>query len=279
MMNCRSVCNKISNLREIVRTIGPSVTILSETWERNKQRLGDLLKSSQHGIVSYYRKNRAPGGGCAIIYDKNRFRAEDPGVIVPENIEAVWTVLTPLAAYQRNELSVKRILVGSIYVSPKSAFKNQYIEHIIETIHSVRAKYDNDVRFIFGGDFNRIDISEILECYGGLKQCISVPTRKQATLEILLTDLHSLFHPPTTLPPLQVDSDKNGKDSDHDVVLLAPLNNLKYKLERKKKTIRIRPIPQSQVVKFERDLAMHPWEEILADEGPDNQAEIFHNFL
>jgi hypothetical protein len=278
MMNCRSACNKISNLRELLNTVGPSVTILSETWEREKQRLDVILKSRHFKIISCYRKNKSPGGGCAVIYDKKRFRAEDTDIVVPEDIEAAWTVLTPLSG-QKDRLKVKRILVGSIYVSPRSKVKTEIIEHIIQSIHSVRAKYDNEVNCLIGGDFNRLDISEILECHGGLKQIISVPTRKQATLEILLTDLHSLYHPPTTLPPLQADPGTGGKDSDHDVVLFAPLNNIQYKVERIRKTIKTRPIPQSQVIKFERDLANHPWEETLANQTPDKQAELFHSFL
>ena len=114
----------------------------------------------------------------------------------------------------------------------------------MESIHILRAKYDNDIKLLIGGDFNRLDISEILECYGGLKQVNSVPTRKNAVLEILLTDLHTLYHPPTTLPPLQVDVDKKGKDSDHDVMLFAPLTNMNYKVDRVKKTIKTRPIPE-----------------------------------
>ena len=66
-----------------------------------------------------------------------------------------------------------------------------------------------------------MDITDILECYGGLKQIVSVSTRKLDTLEIVLTDLHGFFHPPTTLPPLQVDSDKKGKDSDHGIVVFV----------------------------------------------------------
>ena len=164
-------------------------------------------------------KGKSPGGGCAIMFDETRLRAMDTDIAVPNNIEAVWSVFTPVSA-SNQDLKVKRIAVGSIYVSPRSKFKTEVIEHIIETIHILRARYDNQISFCIGGDFNRIDISEILHCYGGLKQIISVPTRKGATLEILLTDLHSQYHPATTLPPLQVDSDKKGKDSDHNIVCL-----------------------------------------------------------
>ena len=262
----------------MLNTIGPSVVMLSETWEREKQRLEIILKSRQYHTVSYYRKNKSPGGGCAILYDRNRFRASDPEISVPEDVEAVWSVLTPTTK-GNNRMKVKRIAVGSIYISPRSQVKTETVEHIIESIHQLRAKYDNEINFLIGGDFNRLDVSEILDCYGGLQQIISVPTRKSATLEILLTDLHTLYHPPTTLPPLQVDSNKKGKDSDHDVVLFAPVQNLNYRQERIKKTIRIRPVLESQVLKFEKDLANHPWQEVLENQTADKQAEIFHSFL
>ena len=95
LLNCRSACNKEDNLRELLHTIGPSVTILSETWERNTKRMDDILRSKHYGSVSYYRQNKAPGGGCAIVFDKSKYRAVDPEIMVPENVEAVWTVLIP----------------------------------------------------------------------------------------------------------------------------------------------------------------------------------------
>ena len=128
----------------------------------------------------------------------------------------------------------------------------EVVEHIISTIHQLRANYDNNVKYIIGGDFNRLEISDILDSYGALKQIITVPTRKNATLEIILTDLHTFFHPPTTLPPLQVDSNQHGKDSDHDIVVLAPISNSKYKIEREKRLVITRPIPDSKMAMFEQ---------------------------
>ena len=81
------------------------------------------------------------------------------------------------------------------------------------------------LHFCVGGDFNKVDISDILESYGALKQIISIPTRKSATLEIILTDLHSLYYPPTTLPPLQANDNSMCQSSDHDVVVFAPNSN------------------------------------------------------
>ena len=278
MMNCRSVCNKIDNMREMLHTLGPSLVIASETWERETKRIHNILKSKQFKTISYFRKNKSPGGGCAILYDENRLRVLDTDIFVPENLEAIWSVFTPVLNDKQSG-KVKRIAVGSIYISPKSKFKTEMIEHIIETIHILRAKYNNEISFCIGGDFNKVDISEILDCYGGLKQVTSIPTRKSVTLEILLSDLHSMYHPPTTLPPLQVDTDKKGKDSDHNIVVFAPKDNIEYKEKLKKKSIKFRPIPDSQVAKFEIELAKYPWDHVFEGKNTNQKAEHFHNFL
>ena len=278
VMNCRTICNKSDNLKELMHQICPDLILASETWEREKMRLPDVLKSNQFKSVSYFRKNRSPGGGCAIIFNENRFKASSADICVPDEVEAVWSVFTPVAGCTQ-QLKVKRIAVCSVYVSPKSKQKVETLEHIIETIHVLRAQYDNDINFLIGGDVNRLDINDILECYGGLKQIISVPTRKTATLSIVLTDLHSMFHPPTTLPPLQVDANKKGKDGDHEIVLLAPKANAQYRVERIKKVIKSRPILESQLSKFEHDLANMSWAEAFAGKNVNEQTIFFHNFL
>ena len=247
IMNCRSLMNKADRLSDMMRQICPDLILASETWERQNKRLGSLIKNKNFKYVSFYRKNKSPGGGCAIIYNESRFSISDPEIIVPENIEAVWCLLTPQVSEKQQKMKVKRIAIGSIYVSPRSKHKGDIIEHIIETIHVLRAKHDNEINFLIGGDFHRLQINDILDCYGGLRQLVSIPTRKSAILEIVLTDLHSFFHPPTTIMPLEVDEDKSGKNSDHDIVVLAPKSNGQYKIDRKMKIIKTRPLPESLV--------------------------------
>ena len=277
LLNARSVCNKSDNLKEMLHRICPDICLVSETFERTRKRLRDVLNSRIYKSISYYRKNRAPGGGCAIIYKDTRFSIEDLEVPSLTEIENVWALATP--KHSDTGMNFKRIAIGSYYVSPKSRHKKETIEHIIDTIHILRAKYSNEVNFLIGGDFNHLDTTDILDSYGALHSIISVPTRNSATLEIILTDLHTLFHPPTTLPPLQVDSDKQGKDSDHNVVVLAPKQNTKYRTNRKKKTIKSRPLPESQILKFEDDLMRYLWDEALQHKSVNEQVDLFHNFL
>ena len=277
LFNARSIFNKSDNLSDLLQQIGPDICIISETFERERKRLDSVLNSRQFKSISYYRKNRAPGGGCAIIYNENRFSVLKLDITAPEEIESCWALFTPKC--QDNNLKVKRIAVGSYYISPRSRHKQETIDHIIDSIHILRAKYDNDVNFLVAGDFNRVNIDDILDSYGALKQIISVPTRNTATLEIVLTDLHTMFHPPTTLPPLQVDTDKHGKDGDHDVVVLAPVSNQDYRIERKKRTIITRPLPQSQILNFEKAIMSTNWEDIFINQTVDKKVEIFHHIL
>ena len=236
-----------------------------------------IQNSSRLTYEQIWSLHRAPGGGCTIIYNENRFCVSNLEIPAQEEIESCWALFTP--KQNNNSMKVKRIAVGSYYVSPRSRHKQEVIDHIISTIHSLRAKYANEVHFLVGGDFNRLEITDILDSYGRLKQIISLPTRKSATLEIILTDLHTLFHPPTTLPPLQVDSDKLGKDGDHDVVVLAPVSNVEYRLERKKKTIITRPLPDSQVAQFEKTIIHNNWDELFSNKTVDQKVNSFHHFL
>ena len=281
--NARSVYNKVDSLRNILNTIGPDITIISETWERKNCSLEQLLCSSQLKCVSYCRSRDFPsgtqtGGGCAIIYNQSRFHTTQPSIGIPEGVEATWAVFTPKKLDSHLQ-KVKNICVGAIYISPKSKYKQITIEHIIHTIHRMRAEYNNEINFYIGGDFNRVCVKEIVQSYGALQQVCSVPTRKGATLELILTDLHTYYHPPTVLSPLTVDSDKKGKDSDHGVLIFAPKASDKFKVKREKKKIETRPLPESQIYNFCSELTQFQWKALLETPDVNTKVQLFHTYI
>ena len=128
LFNARSIFNKSDNLSELLQQIGPDICIISETFERERKRLDSVLNAKQFKSISYYRKNRAPGGGCAIVYNENRFSVLKLDITAPEEIESCWALFTPRC--QDNNLKVKRIAVGSYYISPRSRHKQETIDHI-----------------------------------------------------------------------------------------------------------------------------------------------------
>ena len=145
LLNSRSVYNKSDNLKEMLHQIGPDLCLISETFERERKRLSTVLGKGLYKSISCYRKNRAPWGGCAILYNENRFSVLDLEIPSMVEVENVWGLITPKQAGQSfgSALNFKRIAVGSYYVSPKSRYKRETIKHIIYTIHTLRAKYDN----------------------------------------------------------------------------------------------------------------------------------------
>ena len=195
-----------------------------------------------------------------------------------EGIETVWAMLTPRKLDHKLQ-NIKRICVSSIYIAPRSKFKSETMDHIIQSIHIIRARYDNNVSFLLGGDVNRTDYTDVLDSYGALKQCVTVGTRNQATLEIILSDLINLYHPPTVLSPLQVDEGKTGKDSDHNIVIFAPRSDANFRVTRQKKKIKTRPIPDSLIPSFARQIQSHAWEEVLNEKDIDTKVYNFHKTL
>ena len=84
------------------------------------------------------------------------------------------------------------------------------MDHIVDVMFQMKARFGNEVNFIISGDFNKHPVGEILSANGALKQVISVPTRKSEILEVILTDLATLFSSPSSLSPLEVDEGKKG---------------------------------------------------------------------
>ena len=64
VLNARSIYNKQDNLHEMLHQIGPDICLISESWERHRNRLSDAINRRQFKRVSYYRKNRVPGVGA-----------------------------------------------------------------------------------------------------------------------------------------------------------------------------------------------------------------------
>ena len=261
LTNARSLYNKIDNFKRWLLEIFPDCAMVSETWEHEtrRQSLEDLLAETPYKVLSYRRPRGKTGGCCAIVYNQTKFVVEEVFENKEEGIESVWAIFTPRVLDHKLQ-RIKRICIGSIYIAPRSVMKSETIDHIIQTIHFVRSKFNNEVNFVIGGDVNKTDYSDVIDSYGALKQCVTVGTRKEATLEIILSDLLNLYHPPTVLAPLQVDSEKNGKDSDHKIVIFAPKSDVIFKVERTKKIIKTRPIPESKIPFFAREIQNQTWE-------------------
>ena len=100
-----------------------------------------MLNPTPYTAVGFSRKKvgkNQPGGGCAIIFNESKFFVNLADIFVPEGIEGIWR----LATARDNSAKVGKIAIGSFYISPKSKFKDQTIEHIVEVIHCLRSQHE-----------------------------------------------------------------------------------------------------------------------------------------
>ena len=111
LFNARSIFNKLKNLKEFLNQIGPDVCLISETFESERRRIDDTLNSRQYKSISYYRKHRAPGGGCAILYSENRFSVTNLKISAQQEIECCLALFVPKSQGDC-KMKVKKIAIG-----------------------------------------------------------------------------------------------------------------------------------------------------------------------
>ena len=274
--NSRSLKMKMDSLRTMIRQIGPDFMNICETFEATRFNLENSLKMEHYKVISYRRPPPRVGGGAAIFYTEKNFFVENAEISVVEGVEACWAIFTP----KTKEIpSVKRICIGSIYIAPRSKYKQETIDHVIDVMFQMKAKYGNQVNFMISGDFNKFPFEEIMLANGAMKQVISVATRKSAILEVILTDLATFYHPPSSLPTLEVDQGKPGSESDHNIVVFAPRSNVYFHKDREYTTIKHRPLPASKIREFGQKFVAHTWSEVLECQDGNLKASNFHNTI
>ena len=123
-------------------------------------------------------------------------------ITVPIDVEVVWVLLTP--KHRTAQSKVKQIAVASVYYSSPQTRKSDFLDHISEAYHILCSKYGSDLKFLIVGDVNRLNLKPILSLSPDLHQVVKVITRHNpdATLDVIITNIQSLYHPLTTLPPL-----------------------------------------------------------------------------
>ena len=228
------------------------VCTVSESWDRSHRAGGSLL-SDRINIEGYrwvknvVQRNRKGGKPALLLKEKDYYIKElCPDVIsVPVGVEAVWAMLTPKNTTVHSK--VKRIVVASVYYSSTQTRKSDFLDHISEAYHILCAKYGSDLKFIISGDFNKLNVAPILNLSPDLKQVVQIVTRRNpdATLDLIITNLESMYHLPTTLEPLDNDENVSGKPSDHLIVVMKPLSNSNPSKSVRYKTVKYRPFPDS----------------------------------
>ena len=192
-VNCQSLCNKKERFINDVDSTKPDIIIATETW------LNPNIYSSEFFSPSYtiFRRDRITNttGGGVLIAVNRCYKCEEYVIPKHTNSELIWIKLTTKGD--------KRLYIGACYRPDKSDEKtlndcDDYLQAI--------TKNENNV-ILLGRDFNLegwdwgknvikpnaryVAIHQLFENIldnHGLKQIVDEPTRKNAVLDLLITN-------------------------------------------------------------------------------------------
>ena len=91
--------------------------------------------------------------------------------------------------------------------------------------------------------------------------------------------LSHLYQKPVCQQPLDADSDKIGKRSDHRIVIAEPINEAEQKCSRLTRVVKFRPITAAGMEKMKVWFLSKDWSDIYTTESAHDKARIFQNTL
>ena len=281
-MNPRSLYNKIDEFHELVKEEELDVIFLSESWEREHLPLDQIINLEEYTVISNVSQRKEVGGRPAIIANKKKYQVQNVTntlIQIPWGVEAVWCVLTPTNV--THDSKVQKIACCAFYSKPDSRKKSLFLDHISDAFNILSLKYGRGLHFVLAGDANDLKLDSILNLSPNMIQIVKDWTRMNppALLDPVIMTLSCYYQKPVCMEPLDADPDKNGKPSDHKIVVVRPISVINNKLARQTREVRVRPFPQSGILKMKEWFREKTWEQVYEAETSDVKASIFQNTL
>ena len=255
---------------------------MSESWERADETLENVIEIENYKVISNVHQRTGRGGRPAIIVNTKKFVVENLTntlVSIPWGLEIVWALLTPRNV--TNSCEVQKIAVASIYCKPNSRKKTLLLDHIAQVYNFLCTKYKKGLHWLLCGDTNDLRLDPILALSPNFKQCVQNFTRLNPPriLDPVITTMSKFYQIPEVVPPLDPDPGKNGKPSDHMMVIFTPINSINKKCVKKTKRIKFRPISDEGIDKMRSWLNKEDWKQVLNEPCTNLKAEVLQNIL
>ena len=180
-----------------------------------------------------------------------------------------------------HDSKVQKIACCAFYSKPDSRKKSLFLDHISDAFNILSLKYGRGLHFVLAGDANDLKLDSILNLSPNMIQIVKDWTRMNppALLDPVIMTLSCYYQKPVCMEPLDADPDKNGKPSDHKIVVVRPISVINNKLARQTREVRVRPFPQSGILKMKEWFREKTWEQVYEAETSDVKASIFQNTL
>ena len=166
-----------------------------------------------------------------------------------------------------------------------SKHKTDLLDHLAEAFNVLSAKFSTGLHLCIAGDTNELKLNSILNLSSNLIQVVTKPTRSdpktgaEAILDPVIMTLSQYYQEPLCLDPLDPDPDKDGKKSDHRIVLLKPINEIDNRCSRTYREIKVRPITKSGMVRLREWFETQDWSQILSEDSINIKAESLMSMI
>lgn len=128
------------------------------------------------------RTNDHHGGVCTYVHSS----IPDQVLVMSyqTSLEVLWFKLCPY----RLPRGLSCIIIGTVY-HPPSANDEVMRSYLVDQLYAIESKY-RSCGIILLGDFNRFNVRSICNLFK-MKQIIDFHTRKDLTLDLVLTNMHN----------------------------------------------------------------------------------------
>jgi hypothetical protein len=189
--------NKCDELEIILNSTSPSpidIAVITETWQPDQ--VSDEYINID-GFNLFTQKRSATKGGGIAVYIKDTIPARElTDIEIPEELECLWLWVRP----NRLPRSVAGIAICAVYIPPKSEHQQLLTNYIVSTLDKLKTQHA-DLGTVVLGDFNRTDINYLCRAHS-LNQVVTEPTRNDAILDLIITNMKGLFKKPIVCSPI-----------------------------------------------------------------------------
>lgn len=206
LTNTMSLAPKIDEVISFVEVNNTDLLFITETWLTDLVSI-NYLQIPTYNLICKNRSSGAHGGVC--LYIKNSIKYEIVEDLHVSVFEVLWVRITPT----RLPRGFSSIVIGTVY-HPPSANAKSMLEYLFKSLTEIEGQ-NPDCGLLLAGDFNRLDIKSLVRQFK-MKQLVHFPTRKDQTLDFIITNLFQYYSSePLTIHP-------SFRLSDHNVVTLYP---------------------------------------------------------
>ena len=206
--NVISLVPKLVKVQEFLLRTQVDLAFITETWLKTTIA-NTVVDIPGYSIIRRDRMSNDHGGVCLYIKENGSRFKQLQELSCCDDHEVLWVQLRP----NRLPRGFSSLIVAVVYHPHWPETENSCMrEHLFRSLSLAESKFPN-CALIVAGDFNRLDIKSLKKHFR-LKQIVKKPTRKDAILDLILTNLHDFYDDPRHFPPFGL--------SDHNTIAAEP---------------------------------------------------------